>query len=255
MDNTSANSTYNVMPNSNSTYNTPSKSNSTYNTPSKSNSNRRRNRRRNLLKRLQTKRKKYGIRNNRTRKSPFKLRLNFNVPIIDTIITDALTFFKRRVNNNQSEHPYGYAGLCGTSQSAIYWSSIKNGIHPNNIKLLNAGTFVLGAVHAFAIIKIKNEWYICDLSFKQFIFNDEEVEQLSSDLDQLYRKYYVLLTKSTIINYFKYCTRQTANYIKTNIPNTLQYIKITTTNNSIYNTVISAKSDMVDNSCRSTIRE
>lgn len=233
--------------------NTLSRFNSTYITPSRLNSNRRRRR----FNRLKTKHKKYKPNKNTkiTRKSPFKLRLKFNVPIIDTIISDALTFFKRRVNNNQSYHPYGYAGLCGTSQSAIYWSCIKNGIHPDNIKLLNVGTFVPAAAHAFAIIRINGEWYICDLSFKQFIFNDEEVEDLSSDLDQLYRKYYVLLTKSTILNYFKYCARQTANYIQTNIPNTLQYRNITTTNNSIYNTVTTANSDKVDNSCRSIIRE
>ena len=224
--------------------------NSTSITPSKLNS------RRGRLNLLRTNRKnkpnKHKI---KTHKSPFKLRLKFNVPIIDTIISDALTFFKRRVNNNQSEHPYGYAGLCGTSQSAIYWSCIKNGIHPNNIKLLNVGTFVPSAAHAFAIIRINSEWYICDLSFKQFIFNDEEVEDLSSDLDQLYRKYYVLLTKSVILKYFKYCSRQTANYIQTNIPNTLQYRNHTMNNNSVYNTVTSANSDKVDNSCRSIIRE
>lgn len=187
-----------------------------------------------------------------------KIQLRFNDNKIDIIIREALQFFRKRVPNNQSEHPYGYAGVCGTSQSAIYWSAIKNKVKISDIKLLNVGTFVPTATHAFALIRYDKEWYICDLAFKQFIFNEEEVDQLPNDLNNLYTNKYVLLTPTTVIHYFKYCSRQTANYTKTNIPRNIQYgvnaanaNKVTNAN--IIQRILATNSDKVDNSCRSII--
>lgn len=209
-----------------------------------------RNRRNRLRTRLNI-RRKY-----RLPTSTQKIRLQFDNKI-DIIMREAKQFFRKRVPNNQSEHPYGYAGVCGTSQSAIYWSAIKNKVKISDIKLLNVGTFVPTATHAFALIRYNKEWYICDLAFKQFVFNETEVDELPPDLHNLYRNNYVLLTPTTVIHYFRYCSRHTANYTKTNIPRNIQYIVNAVnqiTNANIVERMLSTESDRVDNSCRSIIR-
>lgn len=182
----------------------------------------------------------------------------FKIISINDIMLDANYYFTHCVPNNQAQHPYGYMGVCGISQSSIYCACLKHKIAPKNIKLFNIATFVTsGGRHAFVMVKIDNDWYLCDLSFKQFIYNQDEVEQLSSNMRKLYDNHYIILpsdnmskTTERLKEFFRYATRNVISYEQTEIPATLEYAGNINDAN-LFTTMIKTPSDILDNSCPS----
>jgi hypothetical protein len=171
---------------------------------------------------------------------------------------DANYYFTHCIPNNQAQHPYGYMGVCGISQSSIYCACLKYKIAPKNIKLFNIATFVIsGGRHAFVMVKINIDWYLCDLSFKQFIFNEDEVEQLSFNMRELYDNHYIILpsdninkTTERLKEFFRYATRNVISGEQTEIPATLEY-EDNIDDDNLFTTMIKTPSDIVDNSCPS----
>ena len=120
-----------------------------------------------------------------------------------------------------------HVGACGFSQCCINYSAKIYGVPQECIKLCKAHSILEGISHAFVIL-ILDKFYLCDLSFKQFICEeddtdldkirlilrestDKEVEETHNNINELLEKGYTLLTEPTLICFYTFCYRQCDN--------------------------------------------
>jgi len=144
-------------------------------------------------------------------------------PTVDKIIKKARDIFG---STPDKTIPYDLIGYCGLSQSSIYHAARMYNISDDNIIRLNVATFVEGATHAFDIIHIQetDTYYICDLSFSQFVFSEDELRTLA--LKQLRFNSYTKLNSASLELFFRQSARFGKRFTlnnRTPIPRRLVY--------------------------------
>ncbi len=116
-----------------------------------------------------------------------------------------------------------HVGACGFSQCCIHYSAKLYGVPEDCIKLCNGAWIIDGAHHTFVIL-ILDKFYLCDLSFAQFVCEDkgitptkdyikqiltqsdeEEIEETTKNMTELFQKGYTLLTEPTLICFYTFC--------------------------------------------------
>lgn len=144
---------------------------------------------------------------------------------IEEIIDRAKEMYK--LFDSTRECNASHVGACGLSQCCINYSAKIYGVPQECIKLCKAHSILEGISHAFVIL-ILDKFYLCDLSFKQFICEeddtdldkirlilkestDKEVEETHNNINELLEKGYTLLTEPTLICFYTFCYRQCDN--------------------------------------------
>ena len=90
---------------------------------------------------------------------------------LDIIISRSRKLFENVLKiKNYRGNPGDSAGLCGVSQSCIYYSMLDMGIDPNRIKLFQLSPIFYRYCHAcIGYLQEGGDMYILDLTFTQFM--------------------------------------------------------------------------------------
>ena len=151
--------------------------------------------------------------------------MSYHPIAIGPIIDRAINMFER-MSGYSSEilerHSRCFMGACGLSQACIYYAAKLAGVQEECIKLCQGSSIINGISHTFVIL-ILDKFYLCDLSFRQFICSktditigtitsflntERETETTAKNIDELYEKRYTELTESTLICFYAFCYRR-----------------------------------------------
>lgn len=90
---------------------------------------------------------------------------------LDEIVSKSRELFNKVLNISTILYinPGDMAGLCGVSQSCIYYTMLDMGIDTKNIKLLQLSPIFSKYSHACVGYTVEDEIYLIDLTFIQFM--------------------------------------------------------------------------------------
>ena len=157
---------------------------------------------------------------------------------IEEIISKARNIFdKFDTEQKHKKHRACYKGSCGLSQSCINYAAKLYGVPDECIKLCH-GSILVGITHAFVIL-ILDKFYLCDLSFGQFICEEEDideniqhiltqeryVDETRKNINDLLHNGYTLLTEPTLICFYTFCYRHCDHETNSHTPD-LSEIKL-----------------------------
>ena len=76
---------------------------------------------------------------------------------------------QKNIDNFNDIKPGDLQGLCGISQSCIYYAMLESGIDISKFKLLQLSPFFSKYSHACVVYYVGDDIYILDLTFSQFL--------------------------------------------------------------------------------------
>jgi len=151
---------------------------------------------------------------------------------IEKIVADSISNFE------MSGYERNDLGCCGISQSAIYYSAIKNKVPRDCIKLCQANDIIEGTGHGFVIL-ILDIPYLVDLSFSQFLclWEKDKDNILLKEVFPAHeillfsQKGYIPLTERFLIVYYAFLRRICGYPIEVQNNSPLNEIKLTPNRN------------------------